>query len=156
MSAYSIENTILLDVSPESPLIEGELHSPAIFPGMFVEERVPVAGSSLPKIYTANNPDSVVEKFVIVENLQEGKTIEYEYLVGERVPMRVLRSGDIFLAMIHTTSTSDVSWGMVLVPFGGGFLHDDPGGTESGSVVAVAIENIIAPTFPVLARCRAV
>ena len=88
-------NTICLDVGSSSKLLEGIVGTGwTLYPGNIIQYHIPDG------VMTAFNgvAESICPLMVVVENLNEGKTITDSYAAGTKVYFRHMRAGDSFLA----------------------------------------------------------
>ena len=108
-------NNILLSVNSSSPLVEGpasdeEAVDEIIYPGnLCTMQRGNVLGVPTDNsVHTCGQLGGNVSPLLIaLEDIENGKTVDVRYFPGERVPVRHLRPGDVFLGRLTPTGALD-------------------------------------------------
>jgi hypothetical protein len=96
-SIYEDNNTIEYKVSLYSPYEELTASLQPIYPGFLCQQ------SALEEVLPHLTADGTAERLIAVENSSyRGKTIYDRYEVGERVMLRIGRSGDVFLCAVQS------------------------------------------------------
>jgi len=108
-------NTIILSANSSSPLVEGpasdeEAAGEIIWPGSLCDIKRGLVLTVLTdsSIHTCGQPGGAMSPLIIaLEDIDNGKTINDRYYPGERVPVRHLRPGDVFLCRFDPVGAYD-------------------------------------------------
>lgn len=108
-------NNIILSANSSSPLEEGpasdeEAVGEIVWPGSLcdIKRGLVLAVLTDNSIHTCGQPGGTISPVIIaLEDIENGKTVNDRYYPGERVPVRHLRPGDVFLCRFDPVGAYD-------------------------------------------------
>jgi hypothetical protein len=153
MSAYDVNNKIIVYEKRDYISAESYCAVAAIKPGMLCLAYDDGTGSDLvrPCNVDAAANEPAVQRMFAVENGYEGKEIDDQYDIGDKVYMRIVQPGEIVLGWIDDTVTAPLARGTAMVSNGSAFLgylrpYNAVTPDAPGSVVGYTYERIASIT----------
>jgi hypothetical protein len=145
MSKYDVENKIVIYEGRDYVSHESYLGgSNSIKPGFLCMMTSP--GADLDLVQPQNTSGDHTEKLFAVENGYEGKEIDDDYEVGEKVFLRICQRGDIVLGWVESGEPT-IERGTPMVSYGASFLgylttHATTPLETAGAIVGYAYERL--------------
>ena len=141
--AIADNNTVQLKISLSSPYIEGKVEIVSPSQNMYPGHMVVHSATTVDSWKLADFP--AITKFIVVENIYQGKTVDTIYEPGDKLYIRALRGGDIVWAWLAADRTVTIGHPLMISDATGSWGCANPAtpgvtATDAGFVYATAME----------------